>query len=145
MIAALKDTLSVKRDIKHYDFGLPFWEATRRKKLLIQYCRTAKKYQHFPRPVSIFTGRRRDIEWREVSGKGTVFSFTIAHRGPPAFRGAEPYAIASVTLGVGVNVIAGVVNCTAERLKIGMKVKPYWHPLENGEHLLMWQPDEAAA
>jgi hypothetical protein len=22
-----------------------------------------------------------------------------------------------------------------------MNVKPYWHPLDNGEHLLMWQPD----
>jgi uncharacterized OB-fold protein len=80
-----------------------------------------------------------------VSGKGTVFSFTIAHRGPPAFQGAEPYAIASVTLDVGVNVIADVVNCTAEELKVGMKVKPYWLPLANGEHLLMWQPDTDAA
>jgi hypothetical protein len=25
-----------------------------------------------------------------------------------------------------------------------MKVKPYWHPLDNGEHLLMWQPDKDA-
>jgi hypothetical protein len=24
-------------------------------------------------------------------------------------------------------------------------VKPYWHPLANGEHLLMWQPDRDAA
>ncbi len=144
MAVTLHDTLDVKRDIKHYDFGMPFWEATRQKKLVIQYCKTAKKYQHFPRPVSIFTGRRRDIEWREVSGKGTVFSFTIAHRGPPAFQGMEPYAIASVTLDVGVNLIAGVVNCTADELKIGMKVKPYWHPLANGEHLLFWQPDKDA-
>src|SRR5215472_1140828 len=133
MAITLHDTLDVKRDIKHYDFGMPFWEATRQKRLVIQYCKTAKKYQHFPRPVSIFTGRRRDIEWREVSGKGTVFSFTIAHRGPLAFQGIEP------------NAIADVVHCTAEELKIGMKVKPYWHPLENGEHLLMWQPDKDAA
>jgi uncharacterized protein len=145
MAVTLNDTLKVRRDIRHYDFGMPFWEATRQKKLVIQYCKTTKKYQHFPRPVSIFTGRRRDIEWREVSGRGTVFSFTVAHRGPPAFHDVEPYAIASVTLDVGVNVIAGVVNCTAEQLKIGMKMKPYWHPLENGEHLLMWQPDMGAA
>ena len=145
MAITLNDTLGVKLDIKHYDFGMPLWEATRQKKLVIQYCKATKKYQHFPRPVSIFTGRRRDIEWREVSGRGTVFSFTIAQRGPPAFRGVEPYAIASVTLDVGVNVIAGVVNCTAEQLKIGMKVKPYWHPLDSGEHLMMWQPDMDAA
>lgn len=144
MAATLNDTLGVKRDIKHYDFSMPYWEATRQKKMVIQYCKTTGKYQHFPRPVSIFTGRRRDIEWREVSGKGTVFSYTIAHRGPPAFRGAEPYAVVSVTLDVGVNVIADMVNCKAEELEIGMKVEPYWHPLDNGEHLLMFQPDTDA-
>ncbi len=144
MAVALNDTLSVKRDIKHYDFGMPFWEATRQKKLVIQYCKATGKYQHLPRPVSIFTGRRRDIEWREVSGKGTVFSYTIAHRGPPAFQGKEPYAVASVTLDVGVNLIANLINCKAQDLKVGMKVKPYWHPLDTGEHLLMFQPDTAA-
>ena len=139
---ALNDTLGVKRSIKHFDFSEPYWEGTKQKKLLIQHCKATGKYQHFPRPVSIFTGRRRDIEWREVSGKGKVFSFTIAHRGPPPFQGAEPYAIASVTLDEGVNVIADMVHCTAEDLKVGMRVKAYWHPLGNGEHLLMWQPDK---
>jgi hypothetical protein len=121
---------------------MPYWEGSKQKKLVIQYCKTAKKYQHFPRPVSIFTGRRRDIEWREVSGKGKVYSFTIAHRGTPPFQGSEPYAIASVTIDEGVNIIADVVNCKAEDLKVGMRVKPYWHPIANGEHLLMWQPDK---
>ena len=81
MAVTLNDTLGVKREFKspHYDFGMPFWEATRQKKLVIQYCKTAKKFQHFPRPVSIYTGRRRDIEWREVSGKGTVFSLSLIH------------------------------------------------------------------
>ncbi len=49
-----------------------------------------------------------------------------------------------MTLDVGVNFIANIVNCTAEELKVGMKVKPYWHPLDNGEHLLMFQPDKDA-
>ena len=65
----LNDTLGVKRSIKHFDFSEPYWEGTKQKKLLIQYCKVAKKYQHFPRPVSIFTGRRRDIEWREVPSR----------------------------------------------------------------------------
>ena len=76
MAKALNDTLGVKRTIKHFDFSEPYWEGTKQKKLVIQYCKATGKYQHFPRPVSIFTGRRRDIEWREVSGKGVVFSWT---------------------------------------------------------------------
>ena len=63
--------------------------------------------------MSIFTGRRRDIEWREVSGKGVVYSYTITERGTPAFRGIEPYAVVSVTLDVGVNFIANIVHCTS--------------------------------
>jgi hypothetical protein len=26
-----------------------------------------------------------------------------------------------------------------------MRVKPYWHPLDDGTHLLMFQPDDGAA
>jgi uncharacterized OB-fold protein len=76
-----------------------------------------------------------------VSGKGTVYSYTITERGVPAFRGMEPYAVVSVTLDVGVNFLSNIVNCTADQLKVGMKVKPYWHQLEDGTNLLMFQPD----
>lgn len=145
MTHALNDTLSIKRDVRPFDFSLPYWEGTRQKKLMLQYCKSAGKFQHFPRPVSIFTGRRRDLEWREVSGKGVVFSYTVTHRGTPAFRGSEPYAVVSVTLDAGVNIIANIVNCNEEDLKVGMKVKPHWHPLEDGRHLLMFQPDGEAA
>lgn len=136
----LNDTLGVKRNIDHHDFSMPYWEASRQKRLLIQYCKVTGKYQHFPRPVSIFTGRRRDLEWREVSGQGTVYSYTIARRGNPSFRGIEPYAVVCVTLDVGVNVIANMVRCTTDELDVGIEVGPYWHPLEDGTHLLMFQP-----
>jgi uncharacterized OB-fold protein len=144
MAKALNDTLSVKRTIRHFDFSEPYWEGTRNKKLVLQRCKVTKKFQHFPRPVSIFTGRRRDIEWAEVSGKGNVYSYTVTERGTPAFRGMEPYAVVSVTLDAGVNFIADIVNCTMEELKVGMAVKPYWHPLDDGTHLLMFQPDKDA-
>lgn len=141
---ALNDTFEVKRTIKPYSFSRPFWEATRQKKLVIQYCRSTGKYQHHPRPTSIFTGRRRDLEWREVSGKGEVYSWTIARRGPAPFQGHEPYLVISVTLDVGVNLIANMVHCGADEIRIGMKVVPYWLPLENGTHLLMFEPDRSA-
>jgi hypothetical protein len=144
MSKPLNNTLSVKRSIKHFDFSEPYWEGTKQKKLVLQRCKATGKFQHFPRPVSIFTGRRRDIDWKEVSGNGTVYSYTITERGTPAFRGQEPYALVSVTLDVGVNFIANIVNCTVEEMKVGMKVKRYWHPLDDGTHLFMFQPDKDA-
>ena len=84
MSKPLSDTLSVKRNIRHFDFSEPFWEGTKQKKLVLQRCKATGKFQHFPRPVSIFTGRRRDIEWKEVSGKGT--GILLHHCGARARR-----------------------------------------------------------
>jgi len=140
----LNDTALVKRAIRRYGFSKPYWDGTREKKLVIQYCRATGKYQHFPRPVSIYTGRRSDIDWREVSGNGEIFSYSIVQRGLPAFRGQEPYAVVCVTLDVGVNVIANIMNCTRDELRIGMRVRPCWLPLEDGTNLLMFEPDRNA-
>lgn len=140
-MAALNDTLSVKREApKPRSFSRPFWEATREKKLLVQYCRASGKYQFFPRATSIYTGRR-DLEWREVSGKGTIFTYTVARRAREPFQGHEPFFIATVTLDVGVNVLANVVHCSLDEMRIGLPVVPFWAPLPNGTHLLMFQPE----
>lgn len=141
MSETANDTLGVQRPIPPArSFSLPFWEATREKKLLIQYCRRSGRYQFFPRATSIFTGRRSDLEWREVSGAGEVFTWTVARRAPPLFRGHEPYVVATVTLDVGVNVLANLVHCRLDAIRIGLPVKPVWAPLPNGMNLLMFEP-----
>ena len=137
----LNDTLDVTREPpKPRSFSKAYWDATREKRLLVQYDRRSGRYQFFPRATSIYDGRR-DLEWREVSGNGEIFSYTIAHRARPPFQGHEPFAIALVTLDEGVNVMANLVHCPRDRLKIGLRVKPFWAPLANGTHLLMFEPD----
>lgn len=133
---------ALKREaIEPFAFSRAYWEATRRKTLLIQYCCRTGQYQFYPRPTSVFTGRR-DLEWREVSGRGEIFSFTIAHRGRGPFRGHEPYLIVVVKLDIGVNVIGNLVHCGREDIHIGMQVIPSWAPLPGGEHLLMFEPHQ---
>jgi uncharacterized OB-fold protein len=141
-MSALHDLLDVERPLPPVrSFSAPFWEATREKRLLIQYDRVAEAYQFYPRPTSIHTGRRANLEWREVSGRGEVFSHTIMRRARPPFRDHEPYIIAMVTLDEGVNVLSNVINCPLEEMKIGLRLKPYWHPLSDGRHLLLFEPD----
>ena len=136
------DTLSVARPAPEpYNFSRPLYEATREKKLKIQFCRKTGKFQFFPRPVSIFTGRASDLEWREVSGNGTLFAYTIGRRATPLFRGHEPYLVVTVTLDEGVNVIADLIHVTLDEIRIGMRVRPFWAPLPNGTNLLLFEPD----
>lgn len=136
----LNNTFDVERaPIKPMSFTKPYWEGTREKKLVIQYCKDAKKYQFFPRPTSIYTGKR-NLEWREVSGEGVVYSYTITRRTRPPFRGHEPFAIAMVELKEGVRIMADLVNVTEDQIKIGLKVKPIWIPLPEGYNLIAYEP-----
>ena len=137
----MKDLLSLDRPAPPaYSFSAPFWEATRDRKLLLQFCRRTGKPQFYPRPTSIFTGRR-DIEWREVSGRGTVYTYTIARIGAGALRGCEPYIIANVELDEGVNILGNLTGCAMDEVFIGMRVRPSWQALSDGRNILMFEPD----
>jgi uncharacterized OB-fold protein len=124
------------------NFTAPFWEATRRKELVIQYCPVAKKYQHVPRPLSIYTGQR-NIEWRPVSGRGHIYALTITRRAPPPFRGREPYVVATIQLAEGVRFMSNVVNCDPAVVRIGMPVRVAWDQLADGLFYPVFEPDPA--
>lgn len=144
MSELLNNTLAVDRLApRHFSFTEPFWKATRDRKLLLQYCRVTGRYQFFPKPISVFTGGQ-DLEWREVSGRGEIFSYTVARIGRPPFAGHTPYLIATVTLDEGVNVIANIIGCEIDRIAIGMRVRAAWAPLPDGTHVLLFEPDESS-
>jgi uncharacterized OB-fold protein len=141
-MSELNDLRDIERPLPpERSFSRPFWEATREKRLVIQYDRAADAWQFYPRPTSIHSGRRADLEWREVSGRGKVFSFTVVRRARLPFRDHEPYLLAMVTLDEGVNVMSNVIHCPLEEVRIGLRVKPCWQPLPDGRHLLLFEPD----
>lgn len=136
------DLMDVERPLPvERSFTRPFWDATREKRLLIQYDRVAQAYQFYPRATSIFTGKASNLEWREVSGKGQIFTYTVARRARPPFRDHEPFWLAMVALDEQVNIMANIVRCTQEQMAIGLRVRPHWAPLSDGRNLLLFEPD----
>jgi uncharacterized OB-fold protein len=109
----------------------PFWDAARERRLILQYCTEANRFQHYPRPVSIYTGQKT-LEWREVGGNGTIYALTETHRGPPAFRGREPYLIATIELDEQVRMMSNLVNAAARDIRIGARVRLAWAPMADG-------------
>ena len=118
----------------------PFWEATKQGKLLIQYDPAVKKYQFYPRPVSVFTGRR-NLEWREVSGKGALYSFTETHVAPPGFEDLAPYMIGVVELDEGVRMMAPLQNITVDSARLGMRLRVCWQKLSDEITYPAFEPD----
>lgn len=106
----------------------PFWEAAQQRRLVIQYCCDAGKFQHYPRPVSIFTGRR-NLEWREVSGRGVIYAHTVIRIPGPGLEGRLPLPAATVELDEGVRFIANIIETDPARIAIGARVAVAWDPI----------------
>jgi len=102
----------------------PFWEAARRHELQIQACRACGTYLFFPRALCprCFAA---DLEWRRVSGRGTLHTFTIVERGQRGFPLATPYVLAVVELAEGPRMMTNLVGIEPDpaTVRIGMPVE----------------------
>ena len=57
----------------------PFWDAAKQHRLAIQQCSDCGKLRHPPTRVCAACGSEA-MGWRTLSGRGTLYSFTIVHQ-----------------------------------------------------------------
>ncbi len=118
-----------------------FWDAAKQKRLLLQYDPQAEKYQFYPRGISLYTGKR-NLEWREVAGKGSLYSYTETVIPTRGFEDIAPYLIALVELDEGVRLMSLLHNCSADEVEIGMRVRLCWDELTEGYSYFAFEPDK---
>ena len=76
----------------------PFWEGTAAGELRMQGCAECGRLRFPPRPMCPWC-QSMAIEWRAVSGRGTVWSFVVPHPPVlPAFQPLAPYNVVVVAL-----------------------------------------------
>jgi len=77
----------------------PYWEALKSRKLLVQRCAECRQLQ-FPPGSSCEACASTRLSFEEMSGKGTVFSFTETVSGArhPYFQAISPYLVGMVQL-----------------------------------------------
>ena len=68
------------------DLTRPFWQAAAQHQLVIQCCQDCRYFNHPPRPLCDACLSQR-LEFVPVSGRGTVYSYTIMHQ--PNIAGFE--------------------------------------------------------
>jgi uncharacterized OB-fold protein len=102
----------------------PYWEAARRHQLCLQRCRPCERYFFYPRAACPYC-LSADLEWRQVSGRGTLNTFTVVYRGQKDFPLGSPYVIAIVELAEGPRLMTNLIGVEPDpvRLRIGMPVE----------------------
>jgi len=88
-------------------------------KFMIQRSKSLNKFFFHPRVAFPGTGER-DLEWVEVSGKGTVHSTSCNRRLPE--KGGD-FNVSLITLDEGPRMMARVEGIDPDKVEIGQRVK----------------------
>lgn len=119
----------------------PYWQALTEHRILIQYSPSLGRHVFYPRTLAPGT-LADDLEWREIHGAGTLFTYTVAQRptGPP-WADALPQLIAVVEWDAGPRVSTELVDVEPADIRIGMRVTPVFDDIPGtGVTLLRYRP-----
>jgi uncharacterized OB-fold protein len=114
----------------------PFWNAVAAGRLDVQRCQSCRRYVFYPRSLCPHCGGV-DLKWATVTGRATVYSFTVVHRAPAEFQAEAPYVVALVDLEEGVRMLTRLVDVEPAAVRVAMPVEvtlrgeprlPYFRP-----------------
>lgn len=107
----------------------PFWDGLRRHEVWIQFSPSLGRYVFYPRVLAPGT-LADDLQWRQISGAGTLVSFAVAQRPvAPQFADTVPHLLGVVEWTEGPRFATELVDVDPEQLRIGMPVTPVFTDL----------------
>lgn len=88
----------------------PFWGAAENGKLLIQCCKKCNANIFYPRAICPECWSD-ELEWKEISGRGVLKSFSIIYKpGHPAWAPATPYIVGLVEFDEGPTMLSYIIS-----------------------------------
>ena len=110
------------------DLSQPFWDAAREHRLVAQRCAQCGYYNHPPRPTCDRCSSR-ELEFAPLSGRGSIYSFTVMHQ--PSIAGFEaevPYINLVVELDEQpmLLMVSNLPRAELERVRIGGRVEVWF-------------------
>ena len=81
------------------ELSKPFWDACNEERLVVQNCKACSRMQHPPEPTCANCGSADNLEWREMSGRGKIYSYGVVHDCPVAvLQEDQPFNVALIEL-----------------------------------------------
>ena len=114
----------------------PYWDAARRGQMAVQRCERCGNRPFPPRANCPGCGAQ-SLSWSPVSGRASVYSYTVAHRAPhPAFAAQLPLVVAIVELEEGPRMFTNIVGCDPADVEVGMAVEATFEPIDETDMVL---------
>lgn len=107
----------------------PFWEGLQNKELLIQQCGACGKNIFYPRSICPHCFSE-EIQWRQSSGNGRIYSYTVVHQAFGPYKKYVPYVVGIVELDEGVRMVTRFIG-NREQIEIDKKVTVSYKQIDN--------------
>jgi uncharacterized protein len=111
----------------------PFWDGAGHHRLMLQFCRDTGRFQHPPQPVSQYSGSR-NLDWRQASGKGAIFSWVVQSASRPPLAPRSPLVSALIGLEEEVRFLSWLTGAEGREINRGDAVALDWQPLIDGRN-----------
>jgi len=121
----------------------PFWDACNEGRLVIQNCKACNLMQHPPQRDCNQCGSGANLEWKQVSGRGKIYSYGVVYDSPVALLQADqPYNVAIIQLeeDPAVNMLSHLPGTPLDQVPVGATVKVIFEPTQaTGQKVPEWQ------
>ena len=118
----------------------PFWEGLQEEKVKLQQCDSCGAWIFYPRthcPECLSD----QLSWKEVSGEGTLYTYTVARQATaPHFVDEVPQYLAMVNLKEGVRLTTTLLTDGQSKPQIGSTVLPVFDHIDENTTLLRYKP-----
>lgn len=113
------------------EISAPFWNGLKAGRLTIPQCKSCGHWIFFPRRHCDKCWSQ-DLEWKEVKGAGTLYTYTLT-RIPtlPDFADEMPQKMAVVELDEGVRINTTLIGLDEGEVKVGIRVKPVFDTVKS--------------
>ena len=124
------------------DLSQPFWEAARQRRLVVQRCQDCGYFNHPPRPACDAC-QSQQLQFEPVSGRGTIYSFTVMHQPNVAgFEDEVPYLNILVELEEQplLFMVSNLAFSKLDKIQIGRTVELYFEEVDDDVTLPKFRP-----
>ncbi len=121
----------------------PFWDACNEGRLVIQNCKACNLLQHPPQTSCTQCESGANLEWKQVSGRGTISTYGVVYDSPVRLLQADqPYNVAVIQLEEDpeVTMLSHLPGTPVDEVPIGAKVQVIFEPTQaTGQKVPEWQ------
>ena len=125
------------------DVDRGFFEAANEDRLVIQNCTACNRLQHPPQAACGQCGSGDNLEWKPMSGRGTIYSYAVVYDTPVAsLQADQPYNCAIIALeeDPGIKMLSHLPGVPVDEVPMDAPVRAIFEAtVVTGQKVVEWQ------